>query len=56
MSTAAVDVLKRDIKFWEDQCRCSPGVVDGNIDRWFNFAFCFAEQEEAKRKVKQERR
>lgn len=45
---SAVVSLKRNVKFWFECCGCNNEQVISNVKNSFDFAYCSAEQEQAK--------
>ncbi|MGX5057028.1 hypothetical protein ACWKX9_25865 [Enterobacter asburiae] len=47
----AVASLKCNVKFWFESCGCNNEQVISNVKNWFDFAYCPAEQEQAKNEI-----
>lgn len=50
----ATSSLKRDIKFWFNECGISYDQIKNKIERWSPFAFSFSEIAEAKDNIESE--
>lgn len=51
MELTALASLKRNVKFWTEQCGCNEKQVIANIKGWYNFAYSPSEQEKAKEEI-----
>ncbi|EIB4317827.1 hypothetical protein K8Y78_004286 [Salmonella enterica] len=51
MELTALASLKRNVKFWIEQCGCNEKQIIANINGWYNFAYSPSEQEKAKEEI-----